>query len=166
MSHDRIKRDLDQLISLIETHALLHCFDRDWIDDETVLATREDYEAVYRLTHRALAVALQESVEDSVKELVEAVTEVRAGPYNGVSQTDLAKRLNRDQYAISRTARDAIRLGYLKNNNPGQGRKAELVSGDLELPSGSVLPHPEELFAEPANDNQELQAAAKETLPW
>ncbi|MEP2943137.1 MAG: hypothetical protein ABJO72_05010 [Hyphomicrobiales bacterium] len=165
LSHDRIKRDLNQVISLIETHALMHCYVRDWVDNETVLASREDYNTVYRLIHQALAEGLQESVSASVRELVEAVTKLSSNPHIGVSQTELAKHLERDQYAVSRTARDATRLGYLKNNNPGQGRKAELVLGDMELPSGSVLPHPKVLFAKPANDNRVLQKAG-EQLPW
>ena len=164
-SHDRIKRDLNQLISLIETHAIMHCYDRNWIDEETVLANQKDYEAVYRLIHQELAEGLQQDVSETVRELVEAVEEIRSNPVDGVSQTELAKHLKRDQYAISRTARKAIGLGYLKDDNPGQGRKAELVLGDVELPSGSVLPHPDVLFAKPANDNQEREPA-KATQSW
>ncbi len=36
----------------------------------------------------------------------------------------------------------AIGLGYLINNNPGQGRRASLVLGDRPMPTGQALPEP------------------------
>ena len=166
LSHDRIKRDLEQLISLTETHALIHCFDREWVDEDTVIANEDDYQAIFRLTNQALSEGLEVDVDDSLRKLVEAVEELQTAPHDTVSTEQLVKHLGRAQYNISRDTSKAIERGYLEDQNPGQGRKSRYTLGDVGLPSGSVLPHPEELFAEPANDNQELQAAAKETLPW
>jgi hypothetical protein len=57
----------------------------------------------------------------------------------------LSKTLERDPSVVSRNVRKAIGQGFLKNLTPGQGREAALVLGDRELPSGTVLPLPEEL---------------------
>jgi len=170
LSHDRIKRDLDQFISLIETHALMHCFDREWGNEDTVIANDADYLAVYRLTNQALAEGLDIDVDDNLREMVEAVVELQTNPYDTVTTAQLVKHLGKAQYAISRDTTKAIARGYLEDQNPGQGRKAKFTLGDVELPSGSVLPAPEELFSEapkeqPANDNR-VYESPKQEMPW
>jgi hypothetical protein len=87
-----------------------------------------------------------------IRTVVEAVGKMQkpADPFQswddqGVSQIQLAGELGRDQSVISRHVRRAVGQGFLKDLTPGQGRKATLVIGDRELPSGTVLPAPEEL---------------------
>ena len=63
-----------------------------------------------------------------------------------VSQTQLSELLNRDQSVVSRNVHKAIELGFLVNENPGQGRVARLCLGERKLPNGAVLPTVEELF--------------------
>lgn len=89
------------------------------------------------------------TVSGSVRSVVEGVETLCAqagSPYHEVSQTRLAEYLKRDQSAVGRNVKKAIKQGYLRNENPGQGREARLRLSDLKLPSGSVLPDLEELF--------------------
>ena len=172
VSHDRIKRDFPQLLSLISAHALMHSFDREWVDDKKVVANEDDYANVYRLVNEAISEGLDKTASAEIKQLVEATAELtRHGPDSlGVSQTKLAEHIGRDQSAISRNVRKAVVAGYLENKNPGQGKVAKLTLGDRKLPNKQVLPEPKELFgsiteAEPANDNGTTLSAA-EAKPW
>ena len=61
VSHDRIKRDFPQVLSLISAHALMHSFDRIWEDDETVVANEDDYSNVHRLVNEPLSCLLYTS---------------------------------------------------------------------------------------------------------
>lgn len=150
-THDRIKRDFPQVLSLIKAHALLHFWNRSG-NGETVLANADDYAAVRELVNDALSQGLAVAVPDGIRSVVEGVhnfLHTHGDMFenrNGVSQATLSEFLNRDQSVISRNVSKAIEQGYLRNENPGQGREARLTMGDRKLPSGSVLPPVEELF--------------------
>ncbi len=78
--------------------------------------------------------------------------ERRRDPYEtgeGIGIAEVAKHLDRDRSAINRTALKAIEKDYLVDENPGKGRTSMLRLGKMELPSGSALPSPEELFEKP-----------------
>ena len=171
-NHDRIKRDFPQILSLISAHALIHSFDREWLDDNTVVANEDDYENVHRLINEPISVGLEATVTDEIRNLVGATKElaVRQDSHFGISQTRLADHLGTNQSAISRNVNKAVKAGYLVNENPGQGKVAKLTLGDRKLPSGYVLPKPEELFTKETvesavNDNREPQAAKVE-MTW
>lgn len=149
-THDRIKRDFPQVLSLIKAHALLHACSRDYVNDDTILANADDYEVVRNLVNEPLSQGLAVAVPDSIRIVVEGVQKLIDDDMfangNGVSQTKLSEVLNRDQSVISRNVQKATEQGYLRNENPGQGREARLTIGERKLPSGSVLPTVEELF--------------------
>ncbi len=156
-SHFRIMRDFAKVISLIKAHALLHSCTghRERGGDGAVIATLEDYAAVRDLVEDTLANGLEVAVPENVREVVRAVKEMtdaatRPGgmPWEGpsnVSQRVIADHLGRDISVISRNVRKAIDDGYLEDTNPGQGRTSSIQMGERELPSGRVLPLPEEL---------------------
>lgn len=168
LSHYRTIRDLEKVISLIQTHALLrYCAgDRELDAEGRVIATLEDYAAVRELVEGILAHGLEVAVPDSVREVVEAVTALASttdsngdtmpwDEFQGVSQRRLADLLGRDISVISRNVRKAIEDGYLEDENAGQGRASRLFPGERRLPSGHVLPLPEELedVERPRNDD-------------
>lgn len=155
LSHFRVMRDFPQVLSLIRAHALMHQCTRERGVRGQVIATLEDYRVVHDLIAGPLAQGLEEAVPDQVRMVVEAVKKLQGSttdtmPWDqqGVSQVQLADALGRDQSVISRHARKAVGQGFLRDLNPGQGRKANLVIGDRELPSGTALPSLEELEKE------------------
>jgi hypothetical protein len=152
LSHFRVMRDFPQVLSLIRAHALMHQCTRDRGVGGEVIATLDDYRAVYDLIAEPLAHGLEEAVPAQVRAVVEAVKKLQpelkslaAWDVQGVSQVQLAEALGRDQSVISRHVRQAVWQGFLKDLSPGQGRKSTLVIGDRDLPSGTVLPTPNEL---------------------
>lgn len=146
-SYDRIQRDFAQVLSLIKAHALMHeCHRKTW--EARIEANEADYEAVRALVNGPISQGLEVSVPDPIMKVVEVVQQLQLPePYDeGVSVTKLSQLLDRDPSAVSRTVSKAIGQGFLKNQNPGQGREARLIVGERQIPSGSVLPPAEEIF--------------------
>lgn len=144
-THDKIKRDFPQILSLIEASALLHSCTREQRDDGTVVASANDYSLVYELVNEPISQGLDKAVPDTVRAVVEAVQQ-QNNQVHGVSISGIADLIGRDPSVVSRTAKKAMEDGFLENTNPGQGREAKLIIGARKLPSGSVLPSPGELF--------------------
>ena len=150
-THFRVQRDFPQVLSLIQAHALLHKCTRPNTTDGEILATLEDYSAVYKLVNGPLSQGLETAVPDNIRLVVEAVAAMLEGldstEWNPacVSQRQLSNYLGRDQSVISRNVSKAIDEGYLANSTQGQGREAKLVLGERQLPQGYVLPAPEQL---------------------
>lgn len=151
LTHFRVMRDFPQVLSLIRAHALMHQCTRERDANGSVIATAADYSAIYDLVAEPLAQGLEEAVPKAIRAVVEAVKKlqepIQSGWHSsGVSQVQLANALARDQSVVSRHARKAVEDGYLKDlSGGGQGREARLVIGERELPSGTVLPSPEEI---------------------
>ena len=150
-THDRIKRDFPQVLSLIKAHALLHSCTREKVGKGTVVANADDYEAVRELVNQPLSQGLAVAVPEGIRLVVEGVESYLGRAKSGpdaftVSQAKLSEFLERDQSVISRNVVKAIEQGYLRNENPGQGREARLTMGERKLPSGSVLPPVDKLF--------------------
>lgn len=151
VTHFRVQRDFPQVLSLIGAHALLHKGNRARNTDNEIVASLEDYAAVYALVNGPISQGLESAVPDNIRLLVTAVEELagKAGAYafetSAVSQRQLAEHLGRDQSVISRNVWKAIDEGYLANSAQGQGREAKLVLGERQLPQGYALPEPERL---------------------
>lgn len=148
-THYRVMRDFPHALALIRAHALLHQCNREISEGGSIIATIDDYRSVHSLIHEPFSQGLEEAVSASIRELVEKVKELQPKDtfsnweLRGVTQTQLADALKRDQSVVSRNTRKAVGQGFLIDLTPGQGRKATLVLGDRTLPSGTVLPHPD-----------------------
>ena len=68
----QIYRDFDKILSLIETHALLHQEDREKTTDNKVIATLEDYEVIWNLIEPVLELSSKKKI---TKEELEKVLE-------------------------------------------------------------------------------------------
>jgi hypothetical protein len=147
-SHSRVLRDGPKVLALIQAHALLHQCTRERLGDK-VVATPEDYEAIYRLVSKPLAYNLKAEVPPHISEVVKAALELHSEGNGGVtvSQGTVAKRLGKDQTNVGRNLATAIREGFLINRNPGQGQIHDYAPGERELPSETVLPDPCDLGA-------------------
>lgn len=148
VSHDQIKRLFPQLISLIGIFALINQNRRERNADGYLIADIDDYEEVYRLVDPHISDSLSKSVPDNIRNICDAVKTLQEvnSSYKTVSFTELAIHLDRDVSVISRNAQKAISEGYLVNENPGQGREAQLRLGKRELPNASALPDPKKLL--------------------
>lgn len=156
LHHDRIKRDFYQVMALLEASALVHQFSRNRDDQGNVVASRSDYECIHYLLDEALSENLALTVSPAVRDVVEAFSVLRKGSilndlqdtstYEPVTIAELSEHLERDRSAVTRSVMKAIELEYLYDENPGKGRPSRLQLGEVALPTGSVLPHPEELF--------------------
>ena len=72
----RLRRDFMALLGLIQTHAILHQAHRERDDRGRVVATLDDYAAVYELTADLVAAGVGASVSPTVRETVAAVAEL------------------------------------------------------------------------------------------
>jgi hypothetical protein len=143
----RLRRDFPTILALIEAHALLHQVTRQRTADGAVIATMNDYAAVRQIVADLVSHGVGATVPRSMKETVEAIEELGARE-NGVSVSDLAKKLKLDKSSASRRANDALAKGFLKNLEDKKGRPARLVLGDPLPDEVEVLPRPERLAAE------------------
>jgi hypothetical protein len=164
----RLRRDFAALLRLIQTHALLHRATRPRDERGRIVAILEDYEVIYELIADLVAQGAGALVPKSVRETVDAVAAVIADktlPVNrakasmfGVDISDVlhataslkevAEALKRDKGTTSRRVREAIKLGYVLNNEPKLGVSAQLVLGDPLPEDRQVLPHPGDLRKE------------------
>lgn len=146
-SHGRVLRDIPKVLALLRAHALLHQQTRKRNDKGNVIADLYDYYVVHGLVGEPLAQGLQESVPPHIREVVNAVnTRYDNSDRHSISITELAAILGRDQSVVSRNVNAAVQAGYLEDQNPGQGRRSMLIPGERKLPSGTVLPSPQDLF--------------------
>lgn len=143
-SYPRVLRDTPKVLALIRAHAMLHQRSRDYAGG-SIVASAEDYAAVYQLVEEPLSNGLKASVPGHISEVTNAVCQLHQMFGETVSQTDVAEFLKRDQGVVSRNIATAIREGFIENQNPGQGKVHAYIPGKRELPSSSVLPTPEEL---------------------
>ncbi|AXI41813.1 hypothetical protein C1J02_07585 [Sulfitobacter sp. SK011] len=151
-SHFRIARDFPHVLSLIRTCAHLHRCNRDRAENGEVIATLADYEIVHNLVARPLSEGLESAVPANVREIIEAVRDLKKEARRSgdpISQRTLSGYLGRDGSVVSRNVAKAIELGYLKDNNPGQGRQSDLKLGELTLGDDKkVLPDVKDIARE------------------
>jgi hypothetical protein len=129
----RLRRDFRLLLSLIETHALLHQARRKRDNEGRIIATVDDYTAVRELVHDLVADGVEASVSLTIRETVNAVARLAADGTDGVSVAQLTKELDLDKASTSRRVQAARKRGYLKNLEERRGRPARLVL-DQPLP--------------------------------
>jgi hypothetical protein len=144
-----MRRDFTQIVSIIETHAFMHQLTRERDERGRILADERDYRAAYRLLAQVLSNTL-DAVSEETRETVAAVEELSAEQEypRGVSCSELGVYLEMSRSGASRRAKSALRNGYLANNEERKGHPARLVVADALPARRSVLPAPEDLFAE------------------
>jgi hypothetical protein len=138
----RLRRDTRLLLDLIRTHALLHQFNRERDEHGRVVATLDDYTAVYALVSDLIAEGLEATVSPAVRETVENVR-VIASSGGPATVLQVARALGIDKSAASRRCTVARRSGYIRNEEPSKGKPARYVIADPLPADRVILPHPE-----------------------
>jgi hypothetical protein len=143
----RLRRDFKAVLSLIETHAILHQETREKDASGRIIASLEDYAMIRDLVGDILAEGVGLSVSSSVRETVKAVLRIIKQKSNSkwATVTEVGSSLQIDKSSASRRIKGALALGYLVNEEQGRGKPYRLVLGE-DLPDGKeLLPHPDDL---------------------
>lgn len=156
-------RDMKHVLRLIQANTLLNRHMRDRNIAGQIIATMADYSVVYNLVNGMLSDAIDLTVSDSVREVVEAVrtlthpftTEDGRPLYDkpvSLGQVQAYLKI-RDKYIVSRRIKRALESGYLENLETSErvGRPFKLkINDDYPLPGKdeSVLPTPQALEAQ------------------
>ncbi|HXV05732.1 MAG TPA: hypothetical protein VFP23_07530 [Solirubrobacterales bacterium] len=139
----RMRRDLTAVFGLVSAHALIHQAHRDRDEEGAVIATPDDYRAVYDLVADSIAQAAGATVPAGVRRLVEAMKE-RGGDHVPIPLSLVAEHLGLHRSTISRDAKAALTLGFIRPGVQTDSRKLFVL--DDPLPEDrSVLPSPESL---------------------
>jgi hypothetical protein len=143
----RLRRDFAALLNLVRAHAILHQASRQRDAAGRIVATLDDYRAVYELVIDLVSEGVGATVPQTVRATVEAVAKLGQETDLPVSVSQLAHRLDLDKASASRRVRVAVELGYLTNIQDKKGQPAKLVLGDRLPDEKPVLPHPDQLSA-------------------
>jgi hypothetical protein len=144
----RLRRDFKTVLTLVRAHALLHRASRRKDEQGRVIAEIEDYQVVRELVADLVAVGVEATVKQEVREVVDMVRRLLDEGREDVRQADLKSVLQLDKSAISRRVAEAVDAGFLKNLEDRKGRPARLVIGDALPDNCEVLPTPEQLFGD------------------
>jgi hypothetical protein len=136
----RERRDFPQLLTVIQTIALMAQRNRPLTQDGVIVATLDDYSRARRIMAPLFDSVAADGITPAIRETVEAVQEGKE-----VSESELARRLGLAKSTISYRVRGAIRGGWLKNLETHKGSSARLVRGDPLPESRSALPTAENL---------------------
>ncbi len=133
----RIRRDFEQLLSCVQTLALLHQQHRARAQPgHEIVATVTDYKEACSLLAPSFEAAASEGPTGAIRETVLAI-----GPHEwDVSETELARRLELTKQAISWRVTRAIREGWLVNDEQRSGRPYRLRRGNALPWPKSPLP--------------------------
>ncbi len=146
----RLRRDFGAVLNLIRAHAILHQCTRPRDPYGRIVASLEDYRAVYDLVIDILGAGVQASVDKPVRETVEMVARLieeakREGKPTEVSRGQLANALGLDKTSAGRRAQRAIHDGYLVNLETRERQPARYALGDPMPADKPVLPHPDQV---------------------
>jgi hypothetical protein len=140
----RMRREAPRVRNLIRAHAVLHQENRERDEQDRIIATLEDYEAVRELVKEFVGVSSEKGVKPQVRETVTKAAEFIEGSDHGAITTDeMAGQLDVDNNAAWRRIKAAF--PYLMESEEKRGRKKQYELSE-ELPAESnVLPTKDEL---------------------
>jgi hypothetical protein len=105
-----------------------------------LIATLDDYEVVRELVEPLISAGVKATVPETMRETVQAVTDLCPGSEVTATVTEIGKALKLDKSAAWRRVRAAIEAGYLVNREDGRGRPARIVPGDGLPEDTPILP--------------------------
>ena len=142
----RLRRDVGLLFTLIATNAALNLPRRETDEAGHVLATVDDYAAVYPLVDAVLGQGVGSSVPTWASETYEALP-TDSDANRGINYSRLGSVLGIGPDAARDRALKLVELGHAINRETRRGAAAQLVQGD-PIPEGEgFLPTPAALRA-------------------
>lgn len=129
----RLRRDYTTILSLVQSHAILHQGTRRRDSRNRIVATLDDYEAVRRCLSRTISEGIGMAVGDAIRELVAVVSELYDGEPLTIKEID--GKLGVGDAAIRDRLKRAV-PEYLTDARP-QGRGKWLVKPGGPLPERS-----------------------------
>jgi hypothetical protein len=139
----RILRDFARLNALIKAVALLRQAHRERDDAGRIVATLDDYAAVFALVGPMYEASLSGATEQ-MRAIVAAVHRLRSIGVDPVSYSAVAKEVGLHREQVKRLVRIAVAHDWLVNHAEGKHKPADLDVGE-PLPERTGLPTPEEL---------------------
>ena len=136
----RMRRDFRQLLTCIQTIALLHREQRPRTPDGAVVAAIADYTETRALLASVFDTSAAEGLTPAIRETVEAVA-----PGEEISATELSGRLSLSKSTVSWRTRRALRAGWLVNLESRKGHEARFMRGAPLPEDQSVLPSTEQV---------------------
>jgi hypothetical protein len=142
----RLRRDASLVLNLIRAHTILHQASRTRNERGRLVATLDDYRAVYDLVGSLIAEGVQASVRTTVRDTVAAVTSI-AQTERSATVSRVASHLNIDRSAASRRCATAAKHGYIRNEEDNKRQPARYIPADPLPDEQPVLPCIEVLSA-------------------
>jgi Arc/MetJ family transcription regulator len=132
----RLRRDFATLLALVETHAIIHQLDRETDEHGLIVATTDDYLAVREFVANLMSDAVGTTVKATVRQTVEAITQLAAP--EGVTVKQLADRLQLERSAAQYRVQAARDGGFIVNIEDRRGMPARYAL-DNPLPAEVAL---------------------------
>lgn len=139
----RILRDFARIVSMIKAVTVIRHQQRTRDAQGRLVAEIADYQTVYELVKDIYSASVS-GASQGVREVVEAVKQLKADKITQVRNVDVAKKLGQSDMSVSRNVRAAKKGGWLVNEEARAGLPANLVLGN-DLPADAGLPHPSAL---------------------
>jgi hypothetical protein len=161
----RMRRDFPQLLTVIQTMALLHQHLRERDDQGHIIATPSDYAEARWLLDEVFTTTTYEGVTPAIRETVEAIAHLSPSG-TPVTEQQLVKDLGLAKATIHYRVQRALQGGWLVNLTTQKGTPAQLVLG-TPLPDGCPLPSPEELLVcvkDPQNHSNPSNPSAEPAM--
>jgi hypothetical protein len=143
----RARRDFTQLLSLIETHALLCQRQRERDRAGRIIADVRDYRGIYELAASIFGAIAAGGVTATVRATVGAVaTLLPTGSDSTLTIQQVADALGVDKSVASRRVATAVKGQWLINDEDRRGKPARIKLGDPLPEESPALPAPELIF--------------------
>ena len=139
----RVRRDFPQLLAMIGALATLYQCQRGRDAQGRIIADVNDYANARALLLDVFTETISGGVSQAVRETVNAVAELYTG--EAVEASALSRALNLHRATAWRRVRQALRLGFLVNEETRRGQPAKLRPGDPLPEDSPALPEVEKI---------------------
>ncbi len=150
----RMNRDFRQLLTMIQSVALLHQCQRERDPQGRIIATLDDYRMVRERLLDVFTAASTDGVTSSVRDTVEALRKLYDGERPVMMKT-VGDYLKLPKNTTLYRVRAARAGGYIVNQETRKGQPAKLVPGDPLPEDRPALPEPVDLDGAPAPGHPE-----------